>query len=411
MVLAAERALLAGDEGDEEAISSARSVLVTPSGRLECEVGWLPGLTPDQEAWAVEAIQAERLNVRQLDLQSPLAKANLMAACMWRVARRKSPLTDGREVARWIEEIAKSFEEVDVEEVEYLLDEDRRDAGLPLTVTSDVRKALIERQRYFVKVTVDLLNRMAARDLVSVVTRVAELTTEMGDVQAPVLVEDLVDYFEGASQEFFKHEVSLMESMEENVRFVASGGNRKRLLSSVKAFGEVVKHWDQVAQPMQVVARSRGTRHDDSHTVAWSVRALAVDLHNEHHLLAVSMYLTELLEEVFREVDHVVEAIEKDRDALRRNQERGMEDRSGRHFTVRIQQLPSPVTRGSGRGWAGLGSLASEVRETSGRTWVFSPPESAASTERAEGSGCSGRVAVVAAVGFLLVGVVRYFGS
>ena len=79
---------------------------------------------------------------------------------------------------------------------------------------------------------------------------------------------------------------------------------------------KAVKKWDQVAQPIQVSARSRGIRHDLSHEVAGKIRSLAVELCNKHGLLDISERLTALQQEVFAEVDRLVEQSEEDFTAL-----------------------------------------------------------------------------------------------
>ena len=59
-----------------------------------------------------------------------------------------------------------------------------------------------------------------------------------------------------------------------------------------------------------------GLSHELSHEVAGEIRSLAVDLFNEHGLLDLSKRLTALQQEVFAEVDRVVEQSEEDASAL-----------------------------------------------------------------------------------------------
>ena len=66
----------------------------------------------------------------------------------------------------------------------------------------------------------------------------------------------------------------------------------------------------------QVSARSRGTDHDLSHKIAREIRSLAIDLFNDHGLLAIPWKLTVLQQEVFAEIASVVEQSEEDATAF-----------------------------------------------------------------------------------------------
>ncbi len=138
--------------------------------------------------------------------------------------------------------------------------------------------------------------------------------TDNGSNGAPILIDDLVDSFEIEAQEFLDKEKKNIATLVQGLRKAVEDEERIGLL--VGQLEKVVKNWDTVAQPIQVSARSRGRSHNLSHEVAREIRSLAVDLFNEHGLLDLSRRLTALQQEVFAEVDQVLEQSEEDAEAL-----------------------------------------------------------------------------------------------
>ncbi len=311
MELAEEKSLVS----DEVAVRDAEAVLTNPRRRLEAEIGWLPGLAPKRISEAISVLEREPAKVRGLGNLPSLARANLLADGLIRVVKQ---LPNKREVSRWIVELANVHDDIEAEQTITLLNEERSVARFsPISDLQVVDTELRGRRRYYKQAIKRALDQLATPLLVEVVTIAVDEATDNGDSQAPILIDDLVDDFEVEAQGFLERETKNIEVLVQGVRSaVERDEGHEHIGRLVSQLEEVVKNWDRVVQPIQVSARSRGTSHDPSHEIAGEIRRLAVHLFNEHSLLDVSKRLTALQQEVFAEVDSVVEQSEEDATAL-----------------------------------------------------------------------------------------------
>ncbi|MBV2206350.1 MAG: hypothetical protein KUL87_13080, partial [Pseudomonas sp.] len=78
----------------------------------------------------------------------------------------------------------------------------------------------------------------------------------------------------------------------------------------------VARNWDKIAQPIQLSSKARGIDHEASRDLAYEIRSLAIDLFNNHDMLAHSQRLTALIQELFVEVPDVADRVEEDAEAL-----------------------------------------------------------------------------------------------
>ena len=310
MDLAEEKSLVC----DEAAVGDARRVLTHPRLRLAAEIGWLPGLGPKRISKAISILERKPAKVRGLSNLPSLARANLLADGLMRVVEQLPK----REVARWIVELADAHDDIEAGQTVTLLNEERSVAAFPaISDLQSVDAELQGRRQYYKKAIKRALDQLPARSLIDVVTRALDEATDNGDSQAPILIDDLVDSFEVEAQGFLETETKNIAVLVQGVRSAAERDEgHKHIGSLVSQLEEVVKNWDRVAQPIQVSARHRGTSHGLSHEVAREIRSVAVDLFNEHGLLDISKRLTALQQEVFAEVDKVVEQSEEDAAAL-----------------------------------------------------------------------------------------------
>ena len=311
MELAEEKSLVS----DEVAVRGATAVLTNPRRRLEAEIGWLPGLAPKRISEAISVLEREPAKVRGLGNLPSLARANLLADGLIRVVKQ---LPNKRDVSRWIVELANVHDDIEAEQTITLLNEERSVAGFsPISDPQVVDTELRGRRRYYEQAIKRALDQLATPLLVEVVTIAVDEATDNGDRQAPILIDDLVDGFEVKAQGFLERETKNIKVLVQGVRSaVERDEGHEHIGGLVSRLEKVVKNWDLVVQPIQVSARSRGTSHDPSHDIAREIRRLAVHLFNEHGLLDVSKRLTTLQQEVFAEVDSVVEQSEEDATAL-----------------------------------------------------------------------------------------------
>ena len=277
-------------------------------------MGWLPGLGPKRIAEALFVLEQSPSELRNQENLPALACANLLADGLVRSVWKLS-LDD---VAQWIVLLAKAHDGLKVEQTVTLLNEERSVAGFPvITDLQNVEAELQARRQYFRRAIKGALDQLPFTSLVEVVTLAVDQATDNGSVHVPILIDDLVDSYEVDAQSFLEKETKNIAALVLGVREAAesdqSEGDIGRLVSKLE---KAVKNWDAVAQPIQVSARSRGLSHNLSHEVAGEIRSLSVDLIIKHSLLDLSKRLTSLQQEVFAEVDRVLEQSEEDASAL-----------------------------------------------------------------------------------------------
>ena len=310
MELAEEKSLLS----DEDVIASASSTLTNPRKRLGAEIAWLPGVGPKRASELVAMLEANPEEIPEQEGIPSLARANLLVGGL----KSKSQNISKEELPEWIVGITEAYDDVQPDEALSLINEEREVSGFPSVTDHHAFEAELDsRRQHFKTVIRDALNELAPDDLVAVITDVVEEATEIGDLPAPLLIDDLVDTYEVEAQGFLDDEEAVIQDLTDKLRAKVDAGSANTVIKPlVERLILVVKNWDVVAQPIQVSAKSRGLDHDASHRIAASVRDLAVHMFNQHGKLEFSQQLTAMLQEVFAEVGEVAERTAEDSNAL-----------------------------------------------------------------------------------------------
>ncbi len=301
--------------GDQEACSKARADLTNPRKRLGAEIAWMPGVGPNRALEAMESLESDAANFNHASEFPPLARANLYTAAISRLGTGVS----AKELAKWIVELAYAYEEIDEENILTLINEDRSLAGFPQVADlSLIESELSERRGDYRKCVKKALDALPPRDLVTAVTIAIEESTEIGELGAPILIDDVVDTYEVEAQRFLENEAGNVETLIHRIHeYVEDGTTDDEIECMILKLEGVVRNWDFVAQPIQVSAKSRGLDHDMSHKVAGKVRELAVFLFNAHDMVRLSQRLTDLCIQTFHEVPTLVEMFQRDAEFLK----------------------------------------------------------------------------------------------
>ncbi len=306
--LAEEKSL----ELDHDACQKARSDLTSPRTRLSVEMSWFPGVSPRKADQYLSMLHADPMSIREEPGVPTLAHLNLLAAVFEAVDGNDS----AEDVADFIQEMAYLVDDLSAEQVLRDINEDRAVSGFPEVKGVDQVKAeLSERKRYYRNAIKNALNRLSPTSLVEAMTAAVDQITYGGEEHAPELIDDLVDSYAVETQGFLQKEAESVEKLIQAARNSAKSGE-KAVKPIVDKLVVVARNWDNVAQPIQLSAKARGIDHDPSNEIAYSIRSLAIDLFNEHDMLAQSQRLTELLQELFAELPEVVERVDEDAEAL-----------------------------------------------------------------------------------------------
>lgn len=306
--LAEERSL----EIDHEVCQKARSDLTNPRSRLSVEVAWLPGVSPGRAKKLLDQLLQDPHSIREESGLPELAFANLLGAAFELMGADDS----AEYVADFIEHLADHVEYLSAEDASRYINEDRSIAGFPDVGSAElVEDELAERRRYYINAIKGALDRMQPESLVEAMTIAVESATVGGEVHAPSLIDDLVDSYSLESQEFLKREAKNAEQLIKAARSAVDSGESS-ILACINKLESVVRSWNKVARPVQLSSKARGLDHDASKELAYSIHSLAIDLFNDHDMLATSRKLTALLEDQFSDIPDLAERISVDSETL-----------------------------------------------------------------------------------------------
>jgi hypothetical protein len=305
----AETRALTGDEGE---VVAARAAVTNPRTRLGAEIGWLPGTSPAKVTALINGLRKNPGMVRAASGLNPLTVANLTAAALELI----DPAMPAEEWAGWLVALAEAEDEIDPDEVLRDINEDRAVAGLPeVRDLALVEAALAERRRHYKDVTLAALEQVPSSVLVEALTAAVEEATSGGELHAPLLIEEIASAYELRAAHAIDKGATGISDLVEAVRRSAPSGETS-VASGVARLERAVRSWDKLAQPVQLIMKSRGQEHEASKKLAYEVRSLCIDLVNEHGFIEQGTRLTTILSEVFAELPEVVDRLESDAEAL-----------------------------------------------------------------------------------------------
>ena len=295
---------------DSDSCQKARADLINPRSRLNAELAWLPGVSPSKAIQlAAQTARSPITTGEETGLPS-LAHANLMEAALEGMNE-----VDAVTMSQLIEQMATLVQRCTVDAIVRDIDEDRAIAGFPLVKIEQVETVFADRIRSYRNSAKAALNRLPSRALVEAMTLIVDQATKGGVSQAPAFIDELVDSYEVESQHFLHQEGENVRRLINAIREAASSGG-DAINPLIDKLGQVVRNWDGVAQPIQLSAKSRGTKHPLSRDLATAIRNLTIDLCNTHNLVHESQRLTSLVQAVFAELPEIKERAEADTSAL-----------------------------------------------------------------------------------------------
>lgn len=298
---------------DADKCIQARSDLTNPRKRISVEIAWLPGIGPKRIAELLSLLETSVLDVIFVNNLIPVASANLIAAGLIRL-----PSYTASEVIDWIIELANEFENIIPETLCEVINEERIVSGFPaITDLSVVEAEIQERRRYYRDVIKLALDNLPTNYLVEAVTTIANKATNCGEDQAPQLIDDMINAYEVEAQDFLSKEEENIKTLVENIKHASDTEYPdSSVLPMITQLIQVVKNWGTVAKPIQVSRSSQGLDHDESYSVAYCVRDLAILLFNEHDKLEFSQQLTNMLQMEFEGVADISDRITGDANTL-----------------------------------------------------------------------------------------------
>lgn len=306
--LAEERSL----ELDYDDCQKARSDLTNLRTRLSAEIAWLPGVSPRKAGQLFEKLLNDPKTIRKESGLPVLAHLNLLAAVFETLDNKY----DTDDFIDFIVETALLVAQLTAEEVQRDINGDRAVSRFPeVKALEQVEEELIERKRYYRSAIKEALDRLPSFKIIKIMTETVDTVTMGGEVHAPALIDDLVDSYEVETQGVLQQEGENVRKLIKIVRENASSGE-VAVKPHIDKLDAVARNWDMIAQPIQLSSKARGIDHQMSRDLALDIRSLAIDLFNNHDMLAHSQGLTALIQELFVELPEVADRVEEDAEAL-----------------------------------------------------------------------------------------------
>ena len=297
---------------DSDLCTKARNDLSTTRNRLNSEICWLPGVSPNRAINLLNALTSDIDSIKDDTSLPPLANANLLAAAF----EILDPELSVSEWCDWIIDFAYTVDSIDPKDVLREINTDRSVSGFSEVKSLEQIEVELEARRSHYTETIKVaINKLSSIKLVEVMTEVVERTTESGEEHAPLLIHELVDKYDTEASRYLELEAENIHKLVEAIRENSQNGEAA-IKSQLDKLDQVARKWDAIAQPIQLSMKAQGLDHKLSHDIAWGIRSLAIDLFNRHDMITTVTRLTKTLQELFAELPAVVETLDEDGKAI-----------------------------------------------------------------------------------------------
>ena len=316
--LTEEKSLLTGSDDE---CTEARNILTNPSKRLAAEVRWFPGLSPNNIKTILEYVMNP--DEEELDINSfnSLAKLHILSEEFdyyntisgYRVDSHSDLFITCLIIV--IKEINTVFEEIDFNEILLIINEDRTISGFPQIedtkpIEKEIRQMRLEIQDLFN----NSLSQYVQEEYIEIINRLANECIDENEILEGVIINDLLESYKLQTKELIDEKknklISLTERIEKEAFFI---DNFELFVNEII---QKVEDFDRIAQPLQLKARSEGTKHEASEEVAFVIRHLAVILNNDYKATDQAIKLSNCLKNSFAELDEFAEIMETDSETL-----------------------------------------------------------------------------------------------
>ncbi|TXN77959.1 hypothetical protein [Methylobacterium sp. WL8] len=332
--LAEERSLV----GDEDACREAQNALINLRARLTAEIGWFPGVSPRKASEVVNGAASLSLTCAKGELP-PLPRANALVSLLETMTPDKEPA----KLASLLLALSEAVEEIELDDVLRDINEDRSVAGYQPVRNVDLVATEFElRKRTYLNAVRDLVDRLPSKVIVKLVDHLVDKSTNGGQRHAPPVIQDLVDVYETGAQEFIRRETENVQALLWRARAAIPHGED----SVSKVYEDVERaalSFNVVTKPIQIVSQANGVDHEPSSDLAFSIRHLALDLHNDHGWHVLPDRITAFLAANFPKLGNIQEKVAEDAEYLRsaaeersRAQERNAEYERSLEYTAEI---------------------------------------------------------------------------
>lgn len=309
----------------EDICRNAERMLLNPQRRLEAEVSWLPGISPNRvrvmldiikKDYVNKSITKDSFNARSLN---DLARINLLTFYLNNVCESVS--WNQSDIEDIVYYYCQSASDIDADMAFTLINDDRIASGFPELIDKKELLYQIEaNQEYYQKTLFLFLNKAESQVIVNVLTNILESVTSNGDqaCRFPILNGIVAEYEIYASLFFDKQEKKIINDLYSIKNEMEQKRRPDCFQATINDLKKDVLLWDRIAQPIQVLEKSKGVDHQRSKELSERLREFALSAHNEYGYTDVSLQITNLQQNVFAELRTATEIITEDKKQLQK---------------------------------------------------------------------------------------------
>ncbi len=309
---------------DAQKCSDARTTLTNPQRRIGAEVHWFLDCSADEIKEIVDYISQELAGKTDSDFvwekKSALTQMNIQLACI--DAQNFGSLSSAK---YYVLGISRLFESVNAEQVVYMINAARQKASFPeVSKIQDIESAISELRSEIRQMISGKLQRLPKENYIQTITALSESYSGNRRYKGNAVLEDVISEYQLFINDTL-HEQG--QSIIKTANFIAMGAKKIDVNRAVTDLIERLYAWDELAQPLQLGALTKGSSHEESKEMLRALRDLALKLHNEYSYSEESLEITKAVQEVFKELPEFAELLDKDNKALSRIvEEKGVEE-------------------------------------------------------------------------------------
>ena len=321
MELAEEKSLFV----DEEAVEEAKTILLDPIRRIDAELSWFPELDVET-ARAVALHLVEGTAIPSCSLNG----VGKITECVETMRRTQyDECSNKAEFADNIFALARGFRDLDYATLQDTLNRSRREAGFSeITDEYLIADKIDNRRLEVIEIIQQRMDSLSIEKLLRNLYLIARYDTDEGKIQASILVEDIIRFYESnmMTQEFMENEANAIRSLLDSIKQAVSKNeqNFTYAMNLAKALTGELQKWQTAVFPMQIIAASHGKEHRISYDVLHNIREISIELNNEYNKPELSMKLMEAIGRTA--ADKYIPSIREMRDKDRTTLQKIMED-------------------------------------------------------------------------------------
>ena len=292
-------------ELDSEKADEARNNLINPRKRLESEIAWLPGISPNRSNKIFSEINIYSIEKYSNTLPN-ICLANITINLIKNLSINEIVAGQLNILIKFLIKAVESFE---VSNIQSIINEDRVVAQLPLIQSKiDVEEEIEQRKKYYIDTINIQLKSVSLDNQINILKSILESKDCSIKANESRLISKIID-------KYILNQQQILDLKRQDIytKVRQTYQNSFVLNSDIVAINQLVSDWAIIAKPIQLSFKNRGIRHKDSLDIGYMLRELAInELLKKRNLkkMAQSVFLNTKI--AFKDVQEINQKCKKD---------------------------------------------------------------------------------------------------